>query len=321
MNIINNDFVSGFFAVATSAGQNRDAVLIDSFTSQAPLLKHMQWSKANRTIAHTYREVTAIEGVGAFDLDGKMPDMKVSFQLGAANLFPFGGRMELGEDTSRLMGTPDVFFREQSILLARQGGQRLERAFFEKIVSTAVEKNRVFSYDPGVADNSGATIAVVSWAGYETCALYSPAFQKPDGDFWELEKYHKGAIYPNRNGVNVYGAYCKLMAGLLLANPKSYAVLRNVPLNTDSKDFPKKFASAMANVIDEANPNDKATVIMPRQYKVRIGSAVSQHGTANALIQFDNQFNLRIAGVEVIGSPNLPLNFRLPSEVELEEEA
>jgi hypothetical protein len=308
--------VSGFFAVATSAGANRDTVLIDSFTSQAPVLRRMEWSKSNHKLGHTYREVTDVKGVDAFDLDGKMPDLQVSFQLNDAKMFPFGGRMELGEDTGRLMGSPDVFFREQSILLAREGGMRLERTFFEHIVKTAVEKNRVFSYDPNASDNSGVTIAVVSWAGYETCALYSPAFQKPDGDFFELERYHKGAVYPNKDGINVYGAYCKLMAGLLLANPKQYSVLRNVPINTEGKDFPKKFAAAMANVIDEASPNDKTTVIMPRQFKVNIASAISQFGTANALIQFDNAFNLRIAGAEVVASPNIPLNFRLKSEIE-----
>jgi hypothetical protein len=277
----------------------------------------MQWSKANRTIQHVYREVTNIDGVGAFDLAGVMPDLKVSFQLGDAKLFPFGGRMEIGEDTVRLMGGTDQYFREQSILLAREGGQRLERAFFERIVTTATPKSKIFSYSPSVAPGTlGATIAVVSWNAYETCALYSPAFQKPDGDFWELARYHNGAVYPNRNGVNVYGAYVKLMAGLLLANPKSYAVIRNVPLDTSTKDFPKTFAGVMAELIEEANPNDKTTVIMPRAYKVRLAAAVSQFGTTNTLLQFDNAFNLRIAGVSVIGTPNIPLNFRLSTETE-----
>jgi len=312
MNSLNNKMTSGFFAVATAG--NRDEILVDSFTSQAPMLSKMQWSKANKTVAHTYREITDIEGVDVFDMDGAMPDMKVSFQLGSVHLTPFGGRMELGEDTARLMGDPDNYFMEQSLLLSRHGGQRLERAFFDKIVSTAVEKNRVFHYDASVAKNSGATIAVVSWSALETCALYSPAFASPQGDFWEVERYHNGNIYPNRDGVNVYGAYVKLMAGLLLANPKSYAVLRNVPLNTDTKEFPKKFADAMAHVVDEANPHDGTTVIMPRAYKVRIASSVSHYGTGNALIQFDNQFNCRICGCEVVGSPNIPLNFRLKNE-------
>jgi hypothetical protein len=312
-----SNFTTGFFAVATSKGQNRDAVLIDSFTSQAPMLRSMQWSKANRVLQHVYREVTDIDGVGAFDLDGVMPDMRVSFQLGDAKLFPFGGRMEIGEDTVRLMGSADQYFREQSILLAREGGQRLERAFFENIVTTAATKGKNFSYTKGEAPGTqGATIAVVSWNAYETCALYSPAFQKSDGDFWELERYHKGAVYPNRNGVNVFGAYVKLMAGLLLANPKSYAVIRNVPLDTSAKDFPKTFAGVMSELIEEASPNDKTVVIMPRAYKVRLAGAVSQFGTNNALLQFDSGFNLRIAGVSVIGTPNIPLNFRLSTEVE-----
>jgi hypothetical protein len=311
----NNGMVTGFFAYATSEGASRDATLIDAFTSQAPVLKHMQWSKANRTIQHIYREVTGVDGVGAFDLDGVMPDMKVSFQLGDVKLFPFGGRMELGEDTSRLMGSPDEFFREQSILLAREGGMRLEEAFFTKIVETAYAKGKCFSYDPNTPpSNAGTTITVVSCNAYETCALYSPAFQKPDGDFWELEKYHKGAVYPNAKGINVYGAYCKLMAGLLMANSKSYAVLRNVPLDVSGKDFPKKFAEQMAYVIDASNPNDKTTVLMSREYKVKLASAYAQFGTTNALLRFDDAFNLRIAGVPVIGSSNIPLQYKLPVE-------
>jgi len=248
--------------------------------------------------------------------NGKMPDMKVNFQLGSVHLTPLGGRCEVGEDAARLMGAPDAYFMEQPILLAKHGGQRLERAFFDKIVSTAVEKNRVFQYDANASKNAGATIAVVSWSALETCALYSPSFASPQGDFWEAERYHNGNIYPNRDGINVYAAYVKLMAGLLLANSKNYAVLRNVPLNTDTKEFPKKFADAMANVVDEANPHDGTTVIMPRAYKVRIASSVSHHGTGNALIQFDNQFNCRICGCEVVGSPNIPLNFRLKNEEE-----
>ena len=64
MSIINHEMTSGFFAVATA--RNRDEMLIDSFTSQAPMLSRMKWSKANKTIAHTYREVTDIEGVDVF---------------------------------------------------------------------------------------------------------------------------------------------------------------------------------------------------------------------------------------------------------------
>jgi len=238
------DLISGFFAAATSQGMNRDATLIDAFTSNAPMLNAMQWSKSNRPLAHVYREVTAIDGVGGFDLDGPMPDLKVSFQLGDAKLTPFGGRMEIGEDTARLMGGADPFFREQSILLAKEGGMRLEKAFFEKIVTTATERNRCLSYDsdlPIGASEGTTTIAIVNWSAYETCALYSPAFQKPDGDFWELEKYHKGAVYPNRDGINVYGAYLKLACGLLLANPKAYIVIRNVPLGTTTKNLQLTF--------------------------------------------------------------------------------
>jgi len=220
------------------------------------------------------------------------------------------------------MGGADSFFREQSILLAKEGGQRLERAFFEQIVKTAAVKNRLLSFttaSPEYAPGT-TTIAVVTWNPYETCALYSPAFQKPDGDFWELDRYHKGTVYPNRDGKNVYGAYLKCMAGLLLANPKSYAVIRNVPLGTNTKDFPKTFASVMAELIEEANPNEKTTIIMPRHYKVRLAASTAQFGCANALLQYDAAFNMRIAGVPVVGSPNIPLNFRLSTEIEESED-
>ena len=90
--------------------------------------------------------------------------MKVNFQLGNVHLTPIVGRCEIGEDTARLMGDSDAYFMEQSILLAKHGGQRLERAFFDKIVSTTVEKNRIFQYDANASKNSGATIAVVSWS-------------------------------------------------------------------------------------------------------------------------------------------------------------
>lgn len=306
-----NTMTSGFFAVATSKGMNPDTILVDSLTSQSPLLKHMQWSQANRSIQHTYRDIATIEGVDTFELDGALPDMKVTFNLNNVNLTPFGGRMELGEDTARLMGNPDVFFREQSILLAREAGQKLEKSVFERIVATAIEKNKVFCMSE-TPSTTGVTIAVVSWNPYETCGLFSPRYDR--GEFFELEKYHKGAVYPNRQGVNVFGAYAKFMAGLLLANPKSYAVLRNVPVDTEGKDFPKKFATAMADVIDAANPNENCTVIMPRAYKVKLAAAVSTHQTANTLLSFDPQFNLRIVGVPVIGSPNIPLHFKLRSE-------
>ena len=93
-------------------------------------------------------------------------------------------------------------------------------------------------------------------------------------------------------------------------------MVTNVPLDTSTKDFPKTFAGVMSELIEEASPNDKTTVIMPRAYKVRLAGAVSQFGTNNALLQFDSAFNLRIAGVSVIGTPNIPLNFRLSTEVE-----
>ena len=300
--------VSGFYAVATS-NQNRDMVLIDALTSKSPLLERCQWSRANRVIAHVYREVDQLEGLDVYDFDGKLPDVKVSFKLGSANLLPIGGRLEVGEDTATLMGGADGFFREQSILLARNAGQKLEKAFFQKIVQTAQEKNRMYSYPNAT---TGVTIAVVSWAALETCALFSPAFKKHNGDFFELDKYHKGAVYPNREGVNVFGAYVKTTVGLLLADKNAYAVLTNVPTNVEHKDFPKQFAAMMADVIDSANPNEHCTVIMPRAFKTKIASAVSHYGTGNALIRVDDKFEMRICGVPVIGSPNVSMDFKLP---------
>jgi hypothetical protein len=288
-----------------------------AFTSQAPMLDKMQWSKSNRPLAHVFREVTDMDGVGGFDIDGQMPDLKVSSQAGDAKLTPFGGRMEIGEDTARLMGGADAFFREQSVLLAKEGGMRLEKAFFEKIVTTATEKNRCFSYNPDVppaANPDTTTVAVVTWSPYDTCALYSPAFQKTDGDFWELEKYYKGAVYPNRDGINVYGAYLKLAGGLLLANPKAYCVIRNVPLGMNTKDFPKNFVGIMADLIEEVTVNEQTTIIMARHYKVRLAAATAQFGTTNALLQYDTAFNMRIAGIPVIAASNIPLHYRLSTE-------
>jgi len=299
------NLVSGFFAAVTSAGMNRDAVLIDALTSQAPFLGKCQWSRANRVIHHVYREVDQIEGLQFFDFDGRLPEVKASFSLGSASLTPLGGRIELGEDTATMMGGANEFFREQSILLARHAGQQLEEQFFHLICVNAIKHNKVFMY----SDTPGVTIAVVSWNALETCGLFSPAFKKPHGDFFELEKYHGGQVYPNQAGVNVFGAYCKATVGLLLANKNAIAVLTNVPKNTDLKDFPKKFATAMADVIDSADPNQHTTVIMPRQFKTKIASAVAHHGTGNALIQVDANFNMRICGALVIGSPNVPMSY------------
>jgi len=201
--------MTGFFNVITQQ-KDPDQTLIDNLTSFAPVLKHMQWTKANKNLHHVYKEVVEINGVdGTYDFDSPVPRMSVSFQLNHANLTPFAGTLEIGSDTAKQIGRLDGWFAEQACFVARDFGQKLETSMFGNIVRTALTNNRHWALSD-TSTKQHNTIAIVTWTGGETCGLYSPIYGRVDADrLFELEKLSNGALYENRSGVLVYGAVFK----------------------------------------------------------------------------------------------------------------
>ena len=198
--------ISGFYAVAT-AGTDPNKILVDSITSFAPSLKHMQWSKSNNKIAHTYREVEQVKGINdVYDFDSPIPDLSVSFSLKHVNLTPYAGSIELGSDTATMIGNHEAYFIEQAQLIARDLGMKLERSIFERIVRTSVDTNRRWSMFDSATPQEQNTLVAVTWQSKECCGLYSPVYGRVDSDrLVELEKLSNGALYKNLKGVLVYG--------------------------------------------------------------------------------------------------------------------
>jgi hypothetical protein len=304
-----NGIVSGFYDVLTSKGQNPDKVLIDNMTKFAPSLSKLQWTKANNTVHHTYREVTNVTGVtDVYDFDSPIPNLSVSFSLNHTNLTPFAGAIEIGQDTATQMGKGvDTFFIEQAVLIARDLGMKLERSIFERIVRTAVDTNRRWMmFDDDLTEAAKNTLAIVTWEGGECCGLYSPAYGKVDSNkLFELEKFQNGALYQNAQRIPVYGCLFKVVLGLLFANKRMYSVVTNV--DTEHANFAKIFPERMSEVMDDMLVGENTMILMSNRLKTKIGNQYTTNQSLNRLVQFNEKCNLSVCGVPVLHSANIPV--------------
>jgi hypothetical protein len=300
--------ISGFYAAATAAKNNPNAVLIDDMTAFAPVRGHMQWSKANKATTHAWREVSDITGVNdVYDFDSPVPELSVSFSMNSTSLTPYAGSIEIGQDLARLVGDKDSYFVEQARYIARDLGMKLERSVFERLVRTAVDTNRryiMFDKDDAT-DQTWNSLAVVTWTGGECCGLFSPVYQRVDTDrIIELEKLSGGNLYQNLKGIPVYGCLFKTVLGLLLANKKMYAVVTNI--DTSHKGFAKEFPLQLSAVLDDMLVNRNSMILMSRRLKTEIGNKYTTHATGTTLIRCNEQCDLSVCGVPVFATANLP---------------
>ena len=299
--------ISGFYAAVTSAQMNPNAVLIDDMTSFAPMLKSMQFTKANKAVTHSWREVADITGVSdVYDFDSPVPDLSVSFTMNSTHLTPYAGSIEVGQDFAKLVNK-DQYFVEQARYVARDLGMKLEKQVFERLVRTSVDTQRrfiMFNMED-MGDQTWNSLAVVTWCAGEVCGLYSPAYQKMDTErIIELEKLSNGALYKNQHGIPVYGCLFKTVLGLLLANKKMFAVVTNV--DPEHKKFDTEFPLQLSAVLDEMLVNENTMILMSRRLKTAIGNHYTRKATSNALIRFDEKCNLSVCGVPVLATANIP---------------
>jgi hypothetical protein len=299
--------ISGFYAVAT-AGTNPDMILVDNLTAFAPSLRHMQWTKANNAVNHSYREVAEIKGItDVYDFDSPIADLSVSFSLQKANLTPYAGKIELGSDAAKQIGNHENYFVEQAKFIARDLGMKLENSIFKRIVRTAVDTNRRWMmFDDDLSETVQNTCAIVTWQGDETCGLFSPAYGKVDSDrLFELEKLSSGNLYMDSKNVPVFGSIFKVVLGILLANKRMYGIVTNI--DTEHPDFAKDFPERMSEVMDEMLVNSNTMILMSNKLKTRIGNHYTTQKTGNTLVRFDEKCNLSVCGVPVVHSANIPV--------------
>jgi len=169
-----NEFMTGFYNVATSKGRNPDALLVDSMLSASPVLKHVEWTPANRETQHIFREVADVQGIEIIDFDAPLPAVKASFSLAQANLTPLGGLLQIGDDLARQVGGHEAYFKEQGLLFAKEAGCKLEASYFDRILKTAIEKGKAF--EASDSDKPLPAVVVATWQPGETCALYSSIY-------------------------------------------------------------------------------------------------------------------------------------------------
>ena len=97
----------------------------------------------------------------------------------------------------------------------------------------------------------------------------------------------------------------KAQVGLLLANPQSYAVLGGIDLAAIASNQ-TGFVKAMSDVVDSVQTNECAMILMPQAIRSKIANEYAAFGKSNALIKFDDHFNMTICGVPVCASKNFP---------------
>ena len=91
-----------------------------------------------------------------------------------------------------------------------------------------------------------------------------------------------------------------------MGNTRLYATLANV--DPTQKEFDATFPMKMSALLDECLVNENTIILMNTALRSEIANRYTTFKNANALIKFDDRFNMSICGIPVVASQNIPLN-------------
>lgn len=305
-----SEFKNSFYAVATDVVKKNpkaasgQLLLIDNFTSNAPILKGLPFEQASHDRHHVYGRLMDASSMQVIDFDGTLPSMQTDSQLESVNLTPFGGKFEFGEDRMRHTHTnPETFLASQVQPVLRKTGMNLEESLYvQNFLTKTIAYGTAWSSNPSAAaGNTYGTMVAVTWEPGEMTGLYSPlAYGKGEsfGKLFETEWTNNKARHTLPNGIVGYAATVKIFLGILLANKQKIASLVNI-IGTPT-------ASQLAALANAVQANGSTRIYCSAALKTSIAAMYAQSQQGNGLVAVTSAGEVSVLGVPLVTSSNIP---------------
>ncbi|OBQ46214.1 major capsid protein [Halodesulfovibrio spirochaetisodalis] len=219
------DFLMGTLKELSNEHCKKQPHQVDTITEEAPILGILPLAPSSHELWHNHEELSGVQGAGWVPMNAPLPAMSVSADIKKTDLAILGGEIEVPQDRAKAFGGKEKYFAKKLPKTQRESGMSAETAIiYNNFLPYAHEHNKVV--DAG-ASGDGYSMIAVTFTQDELCGLYSPAGFKM-GAIMDVEPINNGGLYKDKDGVLVYGIALKAYMGLLLANPKKIAAIRNI---------------------------------------------------------------------------------------------
>ena len=275
--------------------------MVDELTENAPILERLRFKKSTHEFWHMAEKLTSITGAQFVNANSVLPTMNISSGLEKIDLAIFGGRMEVGEDTSKQFGSPSAYFADKTPVLLKQAGMDAEVHFYyNNWQAKAVDDGNIFK--AGAASGTVYSMMVVRFDEAENIGLFNPNGFK-QGSLLEEVAINGGNRYDLQSlpGVLGYGMTLKGYFGWLNISTRTVAVIANIqtgslPTSLQIDDAIASVRGADRNTMIFCHPKCKTLALSPfKENKLRMGVE-------------DKKYNRRIdewEGIPVITSYNI----------------
>lgn len=268
--------MSGMLAIPEIAKQyaNKQPLLVDSLTEDAPVLKRFKWEQSTHGLWHLAEEVTEINGAGFVQLDAPLPDMSVETALKKVDLSIMGGKLFVGEDKATQYGGKDKYLADKLPKLYADSGMNAEKSIlYNKIRASAITYGCAIN-----AGGAGYSVLCVRMKAGENGGLYDPKMFK-QGTLLETVPLYGGNLYTNEKGVVGWGWRSKSYFGWQVMVKDANAAVVNIdsshPLTEAMFDnlLEKAKFDKSGDVIVIAHSNLRPTFNSFKRSKIQITSA------------------------------------------------
>ena len=318
------EFKNSFYQIAVDVAKKNpksagaQLVMIDNFTSHAPILAGMPFQKASHDRHHAYSRLLDATSMKVVDLDGVLPTMHVDSQLETVNLTPIGGKYQFGEDRMiHTHNTPESFLATLVPSVMRKSGMEFEASLYrDNFLVKTLEYGTARSVSTTAsAGNQYPSMVAVTWEPGEMTGLYSPlpyGSGESFGRLFETKWLNNKAPHTLPNGVTGYVAECKVLIGILLANQKKIASLVNIDKTPT--------ALQLAALVNAATSNSSTRIYCSAALKTSIAAAYARTHDGNGLVAVSSAGEVTVLGVPIVTSNNIPKTVDFIPDIEVIKE-
>lgn len=246
---------------------NKQPELVDWLLEETPALSLMPFFPTSDGMNHNYEVLEDVTGNGMVDGDSELPSVDARTALESTTLKILGGKMEVGEDKARQMGSAGAVFNSRLPHVLKKTGNSTETSLIYNSFRASAIKTRSddelkdaaqHAIDAGGSGSTNYSIVIAKFEQGNLSGLYDPnGFGR--GMLFDMQAINGGELYYLQDypGVLGYGMRLKSYFGVLTANPRNTSTIVNIDLTDDGGEF-TAFPTAMQ--IDDALDAVRAAV-------------------------------------------------------------
>ena len=304
--------IKNFFRDVGIEKAQKQAVMIDAVTEDAPILATLPMEEASHGLRNVYEALKDVDGAQLVNLDDELPSINADGTLEIQDLSVLGGIIRVGEDKAKRFGSAKSYFAKKMPSILRETGANTETSFIYNNFRPFAKANGREQTAGGSTSTSQYSIVCVKWTPGEITGLYD-AEGFGQGKVFDITPVNGGNIYEHTDTDSksklVFGQRIKTYIALQLANSRFVSSIVNVELTADSttdtgyKALPTE--AMMRKMIRDARANSSNSFIYCHPaVKDALGA---YKGSALNMVPLDADRNTMVEawdGIPIISSYN-----------------